>query len=94
MLIQRLFVGFVVWCAALWQQQAFGAADWQATGQQVVVVAGGSDAVDAGMGVLRRVAMRWIPRSRRFWRLASLTHRSLLRRRSADSGLRCQATSD
>ena len=50
-MIQRLFVGFVVCCAALWQQQVFGAADWQATGQQVAIVAGGNDAVDAGMAV-------------------------------------------
>ncbi len=49
----RLFAGLLSCCVAvgLLQAEAIAAGDWQATGQRGVIVAGGSDAVDAGMAI-------------------------------------------
>jgi gamma-glutamyltranspeptidase / glutathione hydrolase len=53
MMSQRLFAGLLCCCVAVGQLQAeaLGAAHWQATGQRGVIVAGGSEAVDAGMAI-------------------------------------------
>ena len=50
-MLQQLFVGLIYCCVVVGQLQAFGAGNWQATGQRGVIVAGGNDAVEAGMAV-------------------------------------------
>lgn len=51
MMLRQLFIGLFFCCVAFGQLQAFGAGNWQATGQRGVIVAGGNDAVQAGMAV-------------------------------------------
>ena len=50
-MLQKLCLGLVYCCVAVGQLQAFDAANWQATGQRGVIVAGGQGAVEAGMAI-------------------------------------------
>ena len=50
-MFEHLRVGWLSCCITLASLQAFGAENWQATGQRGVIVAGGNDAVEGGMAV-------------------------------------------
>jgi len=50
-MLQKLCVGLLYFCATVGQLGAFDAANWQANGKQGVIVAGGQEAVEAGMAI-------------------------------------------
>src|SRR5262245_7221443 len=50
MTFRLIFVAMLLFCVAHGQAQSL-ADDWQATGQRGVIVAGGNDAVKAGMAI-------------------------------------------